>query len=297
MELTHVSGGSHLIQAPTNFGVHIVDNECIVVDTGFGRDNARRLLKILDKNHLRLKAVINTHCHADHCGGNSLISRRTGAKFYASRAEVPFIEEPRLHARTLFGQAYPPQDSSLRLLLGDPCRIDHPLGEGPLEIGNHRFHVVSLPGHSTGQVGILTEDDVLFAGDAIFTKQVIDKHPLPFYVDPDETIQSVKKLLELDVDRIVPGHGSILNRDEAMKHAEYYLSRIEAIDDMVLNTVRKPTSMDEIISIIATKLGVESNVFQHLLSSTTIKGHLTSLLQRGLVTMKLDGFQMVWHKV
>lgn len=296
MELTHLSGGSYLIQAPTNFGVHIVDDECIVVDTGFGRDNARKLLKILDKNHLRLKSVINTHCHADHCGGNSLISRRTGAKFYAPRTEVPFIEESRLHVRSLFGQAYPPQDPSLRLLLADPCRIDHSLEEGALEIGNHRFNVISLPGHSTGQVGIQTEDNVLFAGDAIFTRQVLDKHPLPFYVDPDETIQSVRKLRELNVDRIVPGHGSILNRDEAVEHAEYYLNRIKVIDDMVLNTVQKPTSMDKIISTIATQLGVESNVFQHLLSSTTIKGHLTSLLKRGLITMKLDGFQMVWHK-
>jgi len=33
-----VSGGSHLIQAPTNFGTHIMDNECVVVNAGFGRD-------------------------------------------------------------------------------------------------------------------------------------------------------------------------------------------------------------------------------------------------------------------
>ena len=49
----------------------------------------------------------------------------------------------------------------------------------------------------------------------------------------------MKKLLELDVDRIVPGHGLIFKRDEAVEHAEYYLNRIKAIDDMVLNVVQK----------------------------------------------------------
>lgn len=66
---------------------------------------------------------------------------------------------------------------------------------------------------------------------------------------------------------------------------------------MVLNAVQRSTPMDEIISTIATQLRVEPNIFQHLLSSTTIKGHLTSLIQRGLITMKLDGFQMVGHKI
>lgn len=274
-----------------------MNNECIIVDTGFGRDKARKLLKILGKNNLKLKAVINTHCHVDHCGGDSLISKRTDAVFYAPRAEIPFVEKPQLHVRTLYGQAHPPQDPSLRLLLGDPCRIHHPLEEGALEIGNHRFRVISLPGHSMDQVGILTEDSVLFAGDAIFTKQVVDKHPIPFYIDPDETMESVKKLLELDVDLTVPGHGSALNKDEVAEQAEHYLSRIEMVDDAVLNVVHKPRSTDETISMMATQLGVEPNVFQYLLSSTTIKGHLTSLLQRGLITLKLDKFKIVWYKV
>lgn len=296
VELVKVAENSYVFEGPSNMGVYVSDRECVIIDTGLGRDRARKLLRVLGGKGLTLRAVINTHCHVDHCGGNYFISKRTGVEFYAPRDEIPFIEKPELHLRSLYGLAYPPRDHTIRLLLGDNCYIHHPVVEGALLVGNHRFSAVALPGHSPGQLGIVAEDGVIFAGDALFARQILDKHPIPFYPDPEETVKSAQKLAGLNVDFVVLGHGPILRREEAVEHIEYYVNRVKAIEEATLGALSTPLSTEEVVSKVAAKFKVEGVMLQYLLASSTIKGHLSSLVKRGLLTAKLEGFKVLWSK-
>jgi len=297
MWLRRVAGNSYVFEGATNMGLYTLNGECILVDTGFGRDNARKALKILRERGLSLTAVLNTHCHADHCGGNHFISWRTRAEFYAPRLEVPYIEKPELHVRSLYGLAYPPQDRTTRLLLGDECRIQHQIESGVVDIGDAKFTIIPLPGHSVGQVGVLTEDNVLYAGDAIFTQKTLRKHPIPFYVDPDETINSLERLVELGAEVVVPGHGEVLRGEDIRSQADYYSNRIRSIENAVLEALKEPLATEEVVARVASGFGVEPVMLQYLLVSTTIKGHLTSLLRRGAVTAELRGFRVFWRRV
>jgi len=295
--LVKVAGGSYAFNGPVNIGVHVKDNGCVVIDTGLGRDVARKLLRVLEAEGLTVRAVINTHCHVDHCGGNYFISKRVGAEFYAPRDEVAFIEKPELHVRSMYGLAYPPQDNTVKhLLLGDNCYIHHPIVEGALTIGGHRFNVVALPGHSPGQVGIVTEDGVVFSGDAFFVKQILDKHPIPFYPDPEKTVESAQRVAGLNVGFVVPGHGPIMRKEEAVKHIECYIRRVKAIEEAILEALTIPLPTEEVVVEVATKFKVESSMLQYLLVSSTVKGHLSSLAKRGLVTVRLSGFKLLWSK-
>jgi hydroxyacylglutathione hydrolase len=49
----------------------------VVIDGGAVND----ILSYLDKNHLSLKYVFNTHSHGDHTSGNNRLIQSTGAKF------------------------------------------------------------------------------------------------------------------------------------------------------------------------------------------------------------------------
>jgi len=296
MEFVEIVGGSCVFLAPTNMGVYHWGDKCILIDSGFGRDNARKALKLIEGRGWRLVAVINTHCHADHCGGNRLISRRTGAEIYAPREEIPYIERPELHLRSLYGLAYPPKDATIRLLLGDNCRVNHPLELGEISIEGVKLKIVSLPGHSIAQIGIITPDNVLYAGDALFTRKTLEKYAIPFYIDPEETVNSANSLLKLGVDAVIIGHDRVIWREDLRQHVDFYVSRVEAVEEAVLNSLDMPLSTEEVVSKVARGMGVQGVMLQYLLASTTIKGHLAHLLGRGLVEAKLENFKVVWRR-
>lgn len=95
--------------------------------------------KTLERRRLRLQAILTTHRHFDHAGGNGELHRRTGAPIYALEAEVPYVEgaEP---------------------LMGGETR----------NWGGLKVTVIPLPGHTAGQAGYLVEGVGLFTGDCLF---------------------------------------------------------------------------------------------------------------------------------
>jgi len=108
----------------------------IVVDSGAPLEP---LFRALEKHRLTLAAVLCTHRHFDHVGGNTDLARRTGAAIHALRAETPFIPDAR------------------------PLEADEERDWGGL-----RVRVVPLPGHTAGQCGYLVRGVGLFTGDCLF---------------------------------------------------------------------------------------------------------------------------------
>ena len=53
-----------------------VTREAIVVDPG---DDVGRILEILQRRRLKLRAIVSTHTHIDHVGGLAELHRATGA--------------------------------------------------------------------------------------------------------------------------------------------------------------------------------------------------------------------------
>jgi glyoxylase-like metal-dependent hydrolase (beta-lactamase superfamily II) len=71
-----------VVPGGVNVGVVRVDaNRCIMVDTGLNETNAKRALKaIRDEWGGEVGAILTTHGHADHFGGNATIVKRTRAR-------------------------------------------------------------------------------------------------------------------------------------------------------------------------------------------------------------------------
>lgn len=110
--------------------------EAIVIDTGAPLGP---ILGALERHGRRLAAILCTHRHGDHTGGNDDLVRRTGAAVLALRLEAPYIRG-----------AQPLDDGEARTW-------------GALEV-----QVVHLPGHTTGHAGYLVSGAGLFTGDCLF---------------------------------------------------------------------------------------------------------------------------------
>ena len=99
-----------------------------------------------------------------------------------------------------------------------------------LYLGNHTFELIHLPGHTAGQTAVyVPEERVVFTGDIVFHKVQTYLHQ----AYPEEWLQSLKKIEELDVDVIVPGHGEVCDKSYLREQASFIREWMEAVREAI----------------------------------------------------------------
>jgi len=169
--------------------------EAVVIDPG---DEIQRILAILEKHQLRVKAIVVTHAHIDHIGGAAKLKAATGAPVYMNANDQPLSEHLDTQAAWL-GMATPEQTN-----------IDVNAREGEkIALGPAEFHVLHTPGHTQGSISLwIPAENKLIAGDTLFLDS-IGRTDLPGG-DYQQILRSIHdKLLPLDdTTAVIPGHGS-----------------------------------------------------------------------------------------
>ena len=179
-----------------------VTREAIVVDPG---DEVGRILDLLGRHKLTVKAIISTHGHIDHVGGLSRLHQCTGAPVMIHRDDLPLYK------------GLDEQAAFLGMPTPEMAEIDHLLREGdPLRWGSYEARVIHTPGHTPGSVCLYMPKDPsnvtvpvpqLFAGDTLFAGS-IGRTDL-WGGSMEQILASLRgKLMELPDETIVyPGHG------------------------------------------------------------------------------------------
>lgn len=109
-------------------------NKAIIIDPVI--EHVDTYIEDLNAQHLDLAYVLETHVHADHITGGSLLREKTGAQ------------------------------TAVSMLCGTFC-ADHQLNDGDtIEFGTQSISVILTPGHTKGSVSYLWHDRV-FTGDAL----------------------------------------------------------------------------------------------------------------------------------
>ena len=107
------------------------------------------------------------------------------------------------------------------------CKVDRTIDEGEiLQVGDRSLEVWSTPGHTAGQLAFRM-DDLLFSGDNIFRDGcvgVIDAHHGSNLVD---FVASLKRIRSSDVKFLLPSHGPIFRKDDALLDAT--IARLEVL--------------------------------------------------------------------
>jgi len=170
--------------------------EALVVDPG---DEIGRILQVIARHGLKVKAIVITHAHIDHIGGARKLKQATGAPVYMNLNDQALQRMMNVQAEWL-GVPTP-----------ETVEIDSPAADGvKLTIGAAEFHVLHTPGHTQGSISLwIPGENKLVAGDTLF-RDSIGRTDLPGG-DGEQILRSIhEKLMPLpDRTIVIPGHGEV----------------------------------------------------------------------------------------
>jgi glyoxylase-like metal-dependent hydrolase (beta-lactamase superfamily II) len=171
------------------------------------RNSAKRILRELDGHEINAHAL--THAHPDHQGASAEICETLGIPFWCPEGDADAAENPELirerQPSTIPARFY------ISIFMGPGRKVDRKLKEGDEVAG---FRTIHTPGHSRGQMVFWRESDrVLVIGDVLTNMETITgipglHEPKPYLTpDPAENRRSAKKLVDLDPELVLFGHG------------------------------------------------------------------------------------------
>jgi glyoxylase-like metal-dependent hydrolase (beta-lactamase superfamily II) len=149
-----------IVSAPFEENTYVVQlegrDDCVVIDPGL---EPGKILHYLDQSGLAPAALLITHGHADHIGGNAALKQRwPDCPLVIGALDAPKLGDAWLNLSANFGVQLlsPPADVLVRE--GDTY-----------EAAGMAFDVREIPGHSIGHVVYLCrEEPIVFGGDVLF---------------------------------------------------------------------------------------------------------------------------------
>ncbi len=184
-----IGDGGNVAVMPTNEGV-------LVVDDKFARDAPQIMEKIKSISDKPVKYVLNTHQHGDHTGGNDDMMT-------AQHAQIL------IHRNARDNMVAGKMPGLPQIAFADEAQV---FMDGKEVIAHHYGR-----GHTNGDSVILFPSErVLHTGDLFVNGSApfIDYSAHGSIVEWDQTVD---KVLKLDFDTVIPGHGPVAKKADLMK--------------------------------------------------------------------------------
>ncbi len=242
----------------SNSGLIIDGEDSLLVDTLFDEHlTADMLRQIDDATGLKssdITTLVNTHANGDHTFGNSLVERARIIASEATAEEMKDMPPERLadlmklapdlgDLGAYLTECFAPFDfEGVRFRLPDETFR----GQKTLMVGAKSVDLIEVgPAHTRGDTLVhVPGDKLIYTGDILF----IDGTPVMWAGSVHNWIRACERILDLDVETIVPGHGPITDKNgvrrvlayltfidrEARKRYEAGLSVRDAAHDIAL---------------------------------------------------------------
>ena len=260
----------------SNAGLIIDGEASLLIDTLFDLRLTQEMLDTMRKSipaANKIGMVVNTHANGDHCYGNQLVadaqiisSARTAEEMTTGVSpgllamlvkQAPQLGQVGEYVSRIFG----PFEWG-NITLTPPTQTFE--GELSLKVGDKAVHLIEVgPAHTRGDTLVhVPADRVIFTGDILF----IGGHPIAWAGPISNWLRACDRILSLDVETIVPGHGPITDKQgvaevrgyldyvlqETRKRYEAGMPAFEAAQDISLDRYASWTDGERIVVTVAT---------------------------------------------
>jgi len=243
----------------SNAGIVIDGEASLLIDTLFDLKLTRDMLDTMRKSipaAAHIDMVVNTHANGDHCWGNELVADAQIIASARTAEEMTTAISPAMVAMLLkrapeLGQLGEFLSHAFGSFDFDNITLTPPTktfeDELTLKVGDKEVHLIEVgPAHTLGDTLVhIPADRVVFTADILF----IGGHPIIWAGPTSNWLRACDRILEMDVDTIVPGHGPITDKkgvaevkgyleyifQEARKRYEIGMSDLEAAKDIDLD--------------------------------------------------------------
>lgn len=210
----HVIEVNHQAGHVVGCNVYIVFDgpDWLLIDIGYEEsvDEIIEMVRQLDFPLSRCQTVIATHADADHIQGLAKIKQLLKTTVTAHPLAVAPLESgDKL-------KTYAEIEAQGIHLEMPPVKIDHTIQDGDIiEVGTLKLEVWHTPGHTDSQTSFRL-GNLLLSGDNIYRDGCVGAIDAHHGSNIPDFIRSLQRIQASDVEWLLPSHGPIFRKDNAM---------------------------------------------------------------------------------
>lgn len=224
--------------AQVTAGAILTKEGVILIDTLYFPEETKAIKEFLEERQgLKIRYVINTHYHADHTQGSYLFPEAQ----IVSHALCRQLLDTNGRSGLAEAQEQNPELEEVQIILPELVFEEGVLN---LYLGGKTLQLHHMPGHSMDLIGVyVTNNQILFASD--------NSMPVPTIFDGSHQalVASMQKMLAMEPDTIVQGHGEVILRGEVESVIENDLAYLAKIKAEVQKVIQKNKPIDALDKI------------------------------------------------
>jgi glyoxylase-like metal-dependent hydrolase (beta-lactamase superfamily II)/8-oxo-dGTP pyrophosphatase MutT (NUDIX family) len=224
---------------------------CALIDPG--PDDSAHVKALLAAAPGPITRILVTHTHKDHSPAAQAMHAATGAPLFGRVADHPEWQDAAFAPNTVLAHGE-------RVVLGNDCTL----------------RVVHTPGHASNHLCYLLEQEkLLFTGDHLMQGSTVVINPPDG--DMQAYLQSLRALLDLDLEWLAPGHGFLIDQPHQVvnRTVAHRLQR----EAKVVDALRKTGGgdVDALLPVVYSDVPER----MHPVAARSLRAHLLKLRAEG----------------
>jgi glyoxylase-like metal-dependent hydrolase (beta-lactamase superfamily II)/8-oxo-dGTP pyrophosphatase MutT (NUDIX family) len=224
---------------------------CALIDPG--PDDAAHVQALLVAAPGPITRILVTHTHKDHSPAAQALHAATGAPLFGRVADHPEWQDTIFKPDTRLAHGE-------RVVLGNDCTL----------------RVIHTPGHASNHLCFLLEQEkLLFTGDHLMQGSTVVINPPDG--DMQAYLQSLRALLDEDLEWLAPGHGFLIDKPHQVVHktVAHRLQREAKVVDALRSL--KQGAVDALLPLVYSDVAQQL----HAVAARSLRAHLLKLRADG----------------